>query len=634
MSAAGADPGDPDAALNQARRLLRQGAEAEAEALVRSALKSRTDHPGLLRYLGLLRLRRGDPAEAEALLRRAVAANPAAADCRVNLGAVLAAGGDPAAAADSFRAALALDPANPAIHANLGNALTKLRRVAEAVSAYARAAELKPDEARFAQARGAALIEAGRFAEAEAALERAAALAPNLADAHLSLGLARARQGRHAEAEPCYRRALEIDPRHLGAMINLGSALMALRRHEELVRLQRRALEIDPAYAEAHANLAAALLATADYAGAEAAARRALELKPGLAEPRNTLATALERQGRVDEALAVLERAALHGPVDERGEAHFGRALMLLRRGDFARGWQEYEWRWGARQHHRGARRDFPQPQWRGEDVAGRTLLLHGEQGLGDMIQFMRYAPLAAARGARVILELPASLTRLARSLAGVAEVVAAGDALPRFDLHCPLLSLPLAFGTRLESIPAATPYLAAEPRAVAAWRRRFASKPGKAVGLVWAGNPDYPADRDRSLDPALLAPLLRTKGAAFYSLQVGAAAERLAGAAGADGVEMLGKEFNDFADTAACVAALDLTIAADTAVAHLAGALNRPVWILLPFTSDWRWLVDRPDSPWYPSAALFRQQRPGDWAGVIERVGMKLAPCASIVNT
>ena len=634
MSAADAGPGDGAAVLDRARRLLRQGAEAEAEALVRSALAAAAGDSGLMQYLGILRLRRGDAAEAEALLRRAVALRPAAADHRANLGNVLDARGDFAAAADSFRAALARDAANPAIHANLGNALMKLGRVAEAVSAHARAAALKPAEPRFAHALGATLIEAGRFAEAEAALGRAVALAPNLADAHSSLGMARARQGRHAEAEPCYRRALEIDPKHLRAMINLGSALLALRRHEEFAAIQRRALAVDPDFAEAHANLAAALLVLGDHAGAEAAARRALELKPELAEPRNTLATALERQGRVDEALAVLERAALHGPVDERGEAHFGRALMLLRRGDFARGWREYEWRWGSRRHHRGARRDFALPQWLGEDIAGRTLLLHAEQGLGDTIQFLRYAPMAARRGAKVVLEVPASLARLAATVEGVGAVAAAGGALPPFDLHCPLLSLPLAFATRLESIPAATPYLRADPRAAAAWRRRFAAKPGLAVGLAWAGNPDYPGDRDRSLDPALLAPLLKAKNATFYSLQVGAAAAAIAQAPGGGGVESLGREFADFADTAASVAALDLVVAADTAVAHLAGALNRPVWILLPFASDWRWLVDRADSPWYPSAALFRQERPGGWAGVIERVAAKLARCASMVNT
>ena len=639
MSAGRGASAGPAAVLDRARGLLRRGAAAEAEALIRAALAdvARADpagEPPLLQYLGLLRLKRGDPAEAEALLRRAVALRPQAADHRANLGNVLDARGDFAAAADSFRAALALDAGNPAIHANLGNALMKLGRVAEAASAHARATALKPSEPRFAHALGAALIEAGRWPEAERALGRAVALAPDLADAQLGLGMARARQGRHAEAEACCRRALELDPRHLRALVNLGSALLAQGRHDEFAAVQRRALEIDPDFAEAHANLAAALLMLGDHAGAEAAARRALALKPGLIEPRNTLATALERRGRVDEALAVLELAAREGPVEGRGEAHFGLALMLLRRGDFARGWAEYEWRWGARRHHRGARRDFAEPQWRGEDVAGCTLLLHAEQGLGDTIQFLRYAPLAARRGARVVLEVPASLVRLARRLEGIAEVVAAGDALPRFDLHCPLLSLPLAFGTRLDSIPAATPYLSADPAEAAAWRRCFATKPGKAVGLAWAGNPDYPGDRERSLDPALLAPLLAVPRARFFSLQVGGAADALGRVSGGAGVESLGREFTDFADTAAAVSALDLVIAADTAVAHLAGALNRPVWILLPYASDWRWLVDRTDSPWYPSAVLFRQQRPGDWPGVIERVAAKLASCASVVNT
>ncbi len=626
-------PDAPDATLHRARALLRQGDGDGAEALLRAALAASPDHSGLLQYLALLRLSRGDPGEAEALLTRAVAIAPGAVDCRINLGNVFDAGGDPAAAADCFRAALRLDADNAAAHGNLGNALIKLGRITEAIPAYARAGGLKPGEARYAHSLGAALIEAGRFAEAEAALQRAVALAPNLADAQVSLGLARERLDRRGEAESCYRRALVIDPNHVRAMINLGNVLQSQGRSEEAATLERRALAVDPSHAEAHANLAAALLALGSFAEAEAAARRALELRPGLAEPLNTLSTALERQGRVAEALALLERSAAEGPVASRGESHFMRAMILLRHGDFALGWREYEWRWAVRRIS-GARREFGVPQWQGEDIAGRTVLLHAEQGVGDAIQFMRYVPMVAERGAEVILEVPAALDRLARGLAGAAQIVTVGGALPEFDLHCPLMSLPLVFGTTLESIPAAAPYLTPDPEAVAAWRRRFAARPGKAVGLAWAGNPDYPGDRDRSLDPALLAPLLGHDGTAFYSLQVGAAAEGLKAVAQAERVTMLGREFKDFSDTAACVAALDLVIAVDTSVAHLAGALGRPVWILLPFASDWRWLVDRPDSPWYRSATLFRQTRPGDWGGIIERMTRQFAIYASMVNT
>jgi Flp pilus assembly protein TadD len=629
-----AGPATPEAVLNQARLLLRRGEDTEAEALLRVAVKAVPGHSGLLQYLGVLRLKRGDPAEAETLLAASVALNPAAVDHRVNFGNVLDARGEHAAAADCFRAALALEPGNAAVQANLGNALMKLGRLAEAAAAYASAVALKPGEARYRHALGAALIEAGRFAEAEAELEQAVALAPDAADAQLSLGLARARQGRHGAAESCYRRALEIDPNHLRALINLGGALLAQRRHEEFAATQRRALSLAPDYPEALANLAAALLVLGNWPEAEAAARRALALKPSLTEALSTLAASLERQGRVDEALALLRQAAHEGPMESRGEAHFGLALALLRRGDFALGWPEYEWRWGVRQHQRGAKRDFPQPQWRGEEIAGRTILLHGEQGLGDTIQFLRYVPMTAARGARVILEVPAGLKRLAVGVAGATRIVAAGEALPPFDLHCPLLSLPLAFGTQAGSIPADTPYISAPRDAAAGWRARFAANPaGKKVGLVWAGNPGYVGDRDRSLDPGLLAPLFGISGTAFYSLQVGAAADGLRGVPGADRVTPLGAEFKDFADTAACVAALDLVIAADTAVAHLAGALNRPVWILLPFAADWRWLVDRTDSPWYRSAALFRQKKQGDWREVIERVAAKLASYASMVN-
>ena len=296
--------------------------------------------------------------------------------------------------------------------------------------------------------------------------------------------------------------------------------------------------------------------------------------------------------------------------------------MLLLLTGRFAEGWRELEWRWKTPWHRK---HPSPKPVWRGENAEGKTILLHSDQGHGDTIQFLRYAPMVAARGARVALEVQPALRRLCLGLAGVAEIATPGDPTPAHDLVCPLLDLPMVFATRLDTIPAAIPYLHADPAAAENWRRRLAGRPDLKVGLVWSGNPAFVDDHRRSLDPALLAPLLAVEGVSFHSLQAGPAADGLLRVPGAERVMMLGHEFADFADTAACIAALDLVISSCTSVPHLAGAMGKQVWLMLAFAADWRWLKARDDSPWYPTARLYRQARPGDWPGVIAGVAKAL---------
>ncbi|MGQ0677805.1 MAG: tetratricopeptide repeat protein [Rhodospirillales bacterium] len=593
MSAASPGSGksrfDSAAALKQAAELLAQGKADMAEASLRPALRAAPAHPGMMQLLAVARARQGDLAEAETLLRQAIALEPEAAAHRVNLGIVLGRKGEFEAAIACYRAAIERQPRMTLAHTNLGNTLHKAGRSQEAVEVYRGALAIEPDDARVHFGLGRALEELERWRESEAA----------------------------------YRRALALQPDHALARTNLGNVLLAQKRAEEALEDQRRALAIDPLLAEAHVNRGAALYALDRFAEAEAAQRRALELNPGLAKAHKNLGMTLENLGRPDEALAAFEAALAAAPDDP--DLHFTLGLSLLRAGRFERGWREYAWRWRLKEFA-ATRRDLAKPAWDGAALGGRTILLHAEQGQGDTIQTLRYAKLVAGRGGRVVLEVPPSLKRLSAGMEAVAQVVAAGETLPEFDVQCPLLDLPRLFDTRPETIPADTPYLAADPRAAAEWRRRLAARPGLSVGLAWAGNPSYSNDRRRSLDPALLAPLLGLERVCFYSLQVGPAADDLARAPGGEGVEKLGHLFADFADTAACIAALDLTVAVDTAVAHLAGALDRPVWILLPYAADWRWLVDRADSPWYRSATLFRQERPGDWAAVIERIREKLA--------
>ncbi len=493
--------------------------------------------------------------------------------------------------------------------------------------------------------------QAGHLTEAEMLYRQVLALNCGHADALHLLGVVAYQTARHDLAADMIGQAIAIDAGQALYYSNLGNVFAALRRLDEAVACCRRALALKPDYAEAHNNLGIVLAEQGLLEEAVACYRRALALRPDYPEAFNNLGIALKDQGSLDEAVACCRRAAdlwpryaeahnnlgnaleQQGRLDEAADgyraaigfkpdypvAHTNLAMLLLARGDMAAGWAEYEWRW--RQPGMAAdRRSFAPPQWRGEAAAGRTLLIHAEQGFGDTLQFCRYATLAAASGLRVILEVQAPLVRLLRSLAGVEMVVARGEELPAFDLHCPMLSL--ALGTTVTTIPAAAAYLHADKLQVAAWRARLAAMAtqGLRVGLVWAGgrrthSPSLAAtDRRRSMPPDRLAPLFELSGVHFFSLQKGGPAAP-ANFPLTDFMEEMG----DFADTAALIANLDLVISVDTAIAHLAAALGKPVWLLNRFDSCWRWLRQREDSPWYPTLRQFRQTQPGDWHFAVE---------------
>jgi tetratricopeptide (TPR) repeat protein len=504
----------------------------------------------------------------------------------LGLAATASAAGDPATAAELLERAVELAPGHAGGHAALGDAFRAL----------------------------------GRSSEALAALRRAVFLDPRLAEAHNAIGSECLARGQAVEAFAAYRAALTARPGYIPAQVNLGLALQALGRIEEAHRAFHRGVELAPHLPEAWNALGTALQQLGRPEEAVAAYRRAIALRPDFAIPVGNLGRSLRDLGEVEEAIVHYDRAIALQP--DFADARWNRALLYLLTGRFAEGWEEQEWRW-KKPDFPSARRGFAQPLWNGEALDGATILLHAEQGFGDTLQFLRYVPLVAAAGGRVVLEVQPALARLARALAGCAEIVLRGTALPRFDWHAPLLSLPRAFGTRLETIPAIVPYLAAEPGDVGRWRTRLAGD-GRKVGLVWAGSPGHINDSNRSLDPARLAPLLAVPGVRFYSLQLGRSG-RLP-----SGVADLAPELHDFADTAAALDALDLLITVDTSAAHLAGALGRPVWTLLPFAPDWRWLERRDDAPWYPTMRLFRQSARGDWQGVIARVADALAQTSS----
>ena len=496
-------------------------------------------------------------------------------------------------------------------------------RPADAEAAARRILASEPGHIPSLRLLGVIRDEAGDHAAAADLFARVTELAPDDADAHYNLGTSLLALSRAEEAAARLRRAVALAPQHAKALNNLGSALRALRRLGEAEETCRRAIEVAPELPTAWNNLG---IVHADQGRAADAAdcfRRAVTIKADFADGWFNLGKALQSDGRREEALAQFRRA-----IELRADypnAQMGEAFLLLVMGDFVQGLPRLEWRWRLPEK---SPRPFTQPLWRGENLGGKTILLHAEQGFGDSLMLLRYAPLVAARGGRVVIEVPRALERLATRLAGGPyTLVVGGQPLPAFDLHCPLMSLPLAFGTTPETIPAAVPYFTAAPDAVARWRARLATVAGMKIGIVWAGNPVHLNDASRSIALDRLGPLFELPGTQWFSLQVGERARDLAKLP-AGRVTDLAPDPTDFAETAAAISALDLVICVDTAVAHLAGALGHAVWLLLPFDPDWRWLLERGDSPWYPAARLVRQQAPGDWDGVIARVRAALLDC------
>ncbi|HTP96296.1 MAG TPA: FkbM family methyltransferase, partial [Burkholderiales bacterium] len=444
---------------------------------------------------------------------------------------------------------------------------------------------------------------------------------PQHADAQRGLGDALLAHDEVEQAIEVYRRLIAQCPDHSDAHCHLGVALKRLGQLDEAIACYRCAIVLDPANAIACTNLGNALEAADRYTDAEAAYCRALALAPDNAEAHNALGLTLYRMGRVDDGIAELRRAIALKP--DHVNAHTNLGLALLTRGDLAGGWPEYEWRLDMPDADE-PERVFRQPRWTGQDLGGKSLLVHFEQGLGDTLQFVRYVPVLARRGIGASLACQPELRRLLAKMPGARGVITTGDKLPRFDFRCSLMSLPLRLGTDLDSIPSEVPYLHADPALAQAWRERLSS-PAFKVGLAWAGKPSYRADRRRSIPLAAFAPLAAVAGVEFHSLQKGSGAEQARNPPPGLALIDHAGELSDFADTAALVAHLDLVISVDSAVAHLAGAMGKPVWLLCRYESEWRWMHGREDSPWYPTMRIFRQFLPGNWDDVMARVARVL---------
>lgn len=520
-----------------------------------------------------------------------------------------------------YEAALRVSPSHFGCLHGLGVVRARQGRLHEAMDLLVRARQQNPRSAEASADLADTLVAMKRYSEALAGYEAALAINPELFHVYNNLGNALQALGRAEDALASYRKAIRLKPDFAEAHCNLGNSLQALSRHEQAIASYKQAIARKPGLATAHYNLGVGLYALGRLEEAIEAYRSALAVRPDYHEAYNNIGLVLHQLGRIAEAIDSYERAQAIKP--DYAEAHFNEALSQLALGNYREGWLDYQWRW-LNPSLALRRREFPVPLWLGQgDLAGKTILLHAEQGLGDTIQFARYVPLVAARGARVVLEVPAPLAALLRGLDGVSSVCVRDDPLPPFDTHCPLMSLPFAFETRLDNIPAQVPYLRPSPDRLAKWRLR--ANGGAAVGIAWTGNPKAPIDLVRSIPLHLLRPILDVPAIRFVALQNELRDGDREALKSMPRVTVLGDRLADFADTAAVVSALDLVITVDTSVAHLAGALGKAVWVLLPFSPDWRWLRDRDDSPWYPTARLFRQPARGDWASVIERVAAGL---------
>jgi tetratricopeptide (TPR) repeat protein len=584
----------------------------------------RNNTPAAWFEAGLRLLKAGEIAEAEKCGRLALTLDAGHADSLHLMGLLCLVAKHHNLAIEWFARAIRQNPGVADYFCNLGTALQQQGRHDEAVKSFDRALVLKPDLSEIWYKLGEILRQQKRYNEALLSFSQALKLQPRYREAINASALLHFEAGHYEEALQCFEHSLAIDPVQPGAFHWKGLCQLRLQRFEGALADCLKALELAPDHPDIISNVGLVLQRLARNAEALAYFDRAIELNPRFALAFNHRGTSLSELRRFDEALASFDRAIALEP--DYADSHWNRALLQLLLGNFASGWPAREW--GRKSQAVGfVDRGFAKPLWRGElPIAGKTMLLHSDEGLGDTIQFSRYAAMVAKLGARVILEVQDIVHPLLSGIEGVTLCLPkTGTLLPDFDLHCPLSSLPLVFGTRLETISSALCYLPAPPKArVQVWDRRLGAHDKLRVGLVWSGNPAHGNDRNRSMPFAALSAILDAD-ACFVSLQKDVRLSDKAALSARGEIVDLTEDLSDFVDTAALIACLDLVITVDTSVAHLAGASGRRTWILLPYTPDYRWLLGRNDSPWYPTVRLFRQDEDRDYGPVLTRVRAEL---------
>ena len=623
--------GDTATELAQGYALQQQGRLAEAATLFRRAIAREPQNGDALHLLGVTLGRMGQAGEAVTHLTAAAAARPSNPYILTNLGNALSTVGRHGEAASAFERATALKP--DLLVAHRGRAFAELseRRYEEALRSIDRALKLHPQDAVMLANRGNALRALKRPEEALASYDKSLAFAPGDPDIHHSRALALISLGRYEDALASLDRAQALAPERVGIHFHRGVALSLLERHAEGLASFERALAIEPRSAEVLSNRGVELGHLGRPEEALESFAKAAEAKPDYIDAFTNAAGTLNALGRREEALEQFDRALRIEP--DHAPTLWSKSLLKLALGEYEEGWPLYESRLRL-EYLREYRRTFSMPRWTGkEGLAGKRILIHAEQGLGDAIQFCRYLPLLEDKGAQVVFEVPEALSKLLRSLRFRGSLICQGEPIPpALDYYCPLLSLPLAFQTRADTIPAEVPYLAADAAAVESWRVRLSALPGLKIGLNWQGHAGAERQawiRGRSFALACAAPLARQPGISLISLQKGSAARQRTEVEFGSELAQLTDPDDVSADalmeTAALMSALDLVVTSDTSVAHLAGALGLPVWVALHAMPDWRWLLDRADNPWYPTIRLFRQRTPGDWPELFERLAREV---------
>ncbi len=602
--------------FHHALRRHQAGRLSEAEQGYRQVLARNPNHADALHLLGVIASEAGKPDSATALIARAIKVGGAQAAYCSSLGLALHRLGKLDGAIACFKESLRVEPDEARTLMQLGRALFSRQSWDEAICVFQRVTELWPKVAQVHSDLGNALHAAQQFDAAANAYSTAASLAPDDPEAPYNLGVTRTMQQRFSEAMEAYRTVIRLRPDHPDAQNNLGILLHSANQRQLAQEHFRRSGSVQAQY-----NLATGLQEDAELEFAEAAYRELLTQHPKHADARNNLGNVLLGLGQPAAARDELLVALSVNP--EHVEAHWNLAIAELSLGNFQSGWREFEWRLRQKGN---LPRHFHVPEWDGLALGGKRILLHAEQGLGDAIQFMRYVPLIESLGGSIVLETHRALGPLLRQTSTVQQWVARGEALPPVDCHAPLLSLPRLLWP--EAIPATAPYLQADPVLVTGSKSRIDEHLGGQrylkVALTWSGSAQYRNNDARSLNEAnlqlFLSQLSKVNGTKFFSLQKGRAPSSQIE------VIQLEDDTTDLADVAAILQNMDLLISVDTSIAHLAGALGRPVWTLLPFAPDWRWMTDRPDSPWYPTMRLFRQPSRNAWAPVIEQVRQELS--------
>lgn len=602
--------------------LFQSGQEARAQTVLLKAIALYPINADFHYYLGKLYAHEEEPGKALDCFLKALSIQPEFAEGHNDMGLALQAQDKLDAAIQSYQRALSFKSEYAEAHGNLGVALQRQGKLEAAIASYRNAIVINPNFAIAHNNLASALRTQDKLEEAIEHLQKAITINPHYAEAHSNLGVALKIQGKLEAAVDCCQMSLSINPDYAEAHGNLADAFQALGKLDAAVESYRRALALKPNSEGSHNNLGNAYTAQGKFDAAVEQYQQAISLKPDFANAHLNLGLALMEQGMRDRAIQCFQNAISFKP--EYVEAHLNMSLGQLLSGNFEQGWAEYEWRWQST-HMQSIKYDYKQPIWLGkEPLLGKTILLHHEQGFGDTIQFCRYAKLVAAQGAIVLLLVPAVLKPLLDGLEGVSQVISEGEPLPAFDCHCPLMSLPLAFSTRIGTIPAEGAYLGCGAGHVSKWQSKLGTKTRARIGLVWSGSQNHKNDHNRSMPLHGLFEIVSGQ-VQLVSLQKEIRPVDQPLLTNHKHIAHFGEDLENFMDTAGLIANMDLVISVDTAVAHLAGAMGKPVWILLPFTPDWRWMLERSDCPWYPSARLFRQTKVGDWDSVLSLVAKEL---------